>query len=123
MNIHLNKNSFASAFAGTLISVLFLTACQYTGRSVATPSEIPIRTLASEEGSKNDLGPADLRNGDFIFQQSTSRQSQAIREATGSDWTHVGLLFEEDGTWMVFEAGASVKWTPLADFKTRGKRE
>lgn len=64
---------------------------------------------------------AAYRDGDIIFHESQSAQSHAIREATGSRWSHVGVLFQERGRWMVFEAVQPVRLTPLNSFIQRGK--
>jgi len=64
-------------------------------------------------------GPA-YQDGDLIFQTSTSGQSKAIRLATGSEWTHVGVIFMQGGRPMVFEAVQPVKTTPLDKWIRRG---
>ena len=59
--------------------------------------------------------------GDIIFQTSNSSQSQAIQLATGSQWSHVGMLMQnEPGEWVVWEAVQPVKVTPVAAFIARG---
>jgi uncharacterized protein YycO len=67
--------------------------------------------------------PSDLqlRDGDIIFQTSLSSQSQAIQRATGSRWTHMGIILTHDGRQMVFEATDVVKFTPLNVWVKRGK--
>lgn len=62
-----------------------------------------------------------LKNGDIIFQSSQSRQCEAVKLATHSEYSHVGILFEEDGKWMVYEAVQPVKKTPLAEWIARGE--
>lgn len=63
-----------------------------------------------------------LRDGDLIFQRSKSAQGQAIKAASGSDYTHMGMIFiEPDGTPRVFEAVQPVKVTPLSKWIRRGK--
>jgi len=62
-----------------------------------------------------------LRAGDLIFQQSQSSQSEMVRALTGSRWTHMGVLFEENGKLFVFEAVSPVKLTPLAQWVQRGR--
>lgn len=61
------------------------------------------------------------QNGDLIFQESQSDQSKAIRESTNSRWSHVGILFSEQGKWFVAEAIQPVTVTPLRAFLARGK--
>ncbi|MFN8285550.1 MAG: YiiX family permuted papain-like enzyme [Chitinophagales bacterium] len=62
-----------------------------------------------------------LRNGDIIFQTSLSNQSMAVQLATHSKWSHMGLLFQQNGKWFVYEAGATVKSTPLEAWIKHGK--
>lgn len=61
-----------------------------------------------------------LRNGDIIFQSSTSGQSLAIQYATKSKYSHVGIIYEKEGEFMVYEAVQPVKITPLSDWITHG---
>jgi hypothetical protein len=85
--------------------------------------------------SANAIGkkpvPAMLRSllaeGDLVFIQSTTDQSRAIREATGSDWTHVGIAMRDarsaqvPAPWVVIEAARSVTATPIDSFLGRSK--
>jgi hypothetical protein len=64
-----------------------------------------------------------FKDGDFIFHKSQSAQSPALQEATGSPWTHVGLLFTEAGKWYVVEAVEPVKITAFEAFVNRGKNK
>jgi uncharacterized protein YycO len=72
------------------------------------------------------LGPgvsradAGLRDGDIIFHSSRSGQSAAIQRATHSPYSHVGLVLYRDGKPFVFEAIATVRYTPLANWVARG---
>jgi uncharacterized protein YycO len=61
-----------------------------------------------------------LRDGDIIFQTSRSAQSVAIQRATHSPYSHVGVIFHRDGKPFVFEALATVRYTPLASWTARG---
>lgn len=62
-----------------------------------------------------------IRDGDIIFQESLSRQSSALKIATKSRYTHVGIIFRMKGGWYVEEAVQPVRYTPLTDFIRRGK--
>ncbi len=64
-----------------------------------------------------------LKVGDIIFHKSQSQQAKAITEASGSEWTHVGILVASAGKWYVAEAIGPVKATPLQDFINRGKNK
>ncbi|MFP9112830.1 YiiX family permuted papain-like enzyme [Flavobacterium sp. RHBU_3] len=73
---------------------------------------------------KNHVVHADkLHNGDIIFQTSTSAQSKAIQLATHSEYSHCGVIYEDDGQWYVFEAVQPVKKTPLEDWIDRGQND
>jgi hypothetical protein len=61
------------------------------------------------------------KNGDIIFQTSKSSQSLAIQRATNSKYSHMGIVYLEEGHPFVFEAVEPVKLTPLRDWIARGK--
>jgi uncharacterized protein YycO len=61
-----------------------------------------------------------LRDGDIIFHTSRSAQSVAIQRATHSPYSHVGLVLYRNGKPFVFEAIATVRYTPLASWIARG---
>lgn len=61
-----------------------------------------------------------LREGDIIFQESRSDQSRAIQLATHSRYSHMGLLYQRNGRWLVYEAVQPVKLTPLDEWVARG---
>jgi uncharacterized protein YycO len=54
-----------------------------------------------------------LHDGDLIFQTSRSSQSLAIQRATGSVWSHMGMIEIRNGQPYVLEASATVRYTPL----------
>lgn len=62
-----------------------------------------------------------LRDGDIIFQTSQSSQSTAIQLATHSKYSHMGMIFFQNGKPYVFEAIRSVQYTPLDQWIDRGK--
>ncbi|HEX9603745.1 MAG TPA: peptidase, partial [Myxococcales bacterium] len=59
--------------------------------------------------------PASLRvrEGDLVFHRSRSAQSQAVALATGSAYTHMGVVLVSNGRLVVLEAVQPVKLTPL----------
>jgi len=61
-----------------------------------------------------------LRDGDIIFHTSHSAQSVAIQHATGSRYSHMGLVIHRDGKPFVLEASATVRRTPLDAWIARG---
>lgn len=60
-----------------------------------------------------------LQNGDIVFQSGVGQQAKAVIAATDSEWTHVGVVFQEQGQWWVLEAVQPVKVTKLNDFIKR----
>lgn len=68
------------------------------------------------------LPDVKIQNGDIIFQTSLSDQSQAIQLATHSKYSHMGIIYESEGAYFVYEAVQPVKLTPLADWIKRGEK-
>jgi uncharacterized protein YycO len=64
-----------------------------------------------------------LKDGDIIFQTSRSSQSQAIQLATHSKYSHMGVIFEKQSAWYVYEASARVQSTPLKAWIARGENQ
>ncbi|HLE11387.1 MAG: hypothetical protein A2504_17210 [Bdellovibrionales bacterium RIFOXYD12_FULL_39_22] len=70
------------------------------------------------------LGPLSfavcpLKNGDLIFIKSQSSQAKLLRLVTNSEWTHVGIVYKNDGRWQAIEAISPVKWSSLHSFIAR----
>ncbi|MDR3157978.1 MAG: YiiX family permuted papain-like enzyme [Zoogloeaceae bacterium] len=65
----------------------------------------------------------EIMEGDIIFQTSLSSQSRAIQLATKSRYSHMGIIFRENGEFHVFEAARTVRMTPLDEWIKRGKDE
>lgn len=61
-----------------------------------------------------------LREGDVVFTCSKLGQGSAIIAATGSPYTHCGIVFEKNGRLMVLEAVQPVGVISLEDFKAGG---
>lgn len=64
-----------------------------------------------------------LKSGDIIFQTSQSGQSKAIQLATGSEYSHMGIIYVECDQTFVYEAVQPVKSTPLKEWIARGKNQ
>jgi hypothetical protein len=62
-----------------------------------------------------------LLDGDLIFQDSQSAQCRAVQLATGSAYSHVGMIIAENGNVLVCEAVQPVKLTPFAEWIRRGR--
>ena len=63
----------------------------------------------------------NVRDGDVIFQTSRSSQSVAIQRAMHSRYSHMGIVFLRKGEPFVFEASATVRYTPLDKWVARGQ--
>ncbi|MBI3180723.1 MAG: hypothetical protein HYZ28_01125 [Myxococcales bacterium] len=63
-----------------------------------------------------------LQDGDLVFHQSRSRQSELVRIATGSAVTHVGVIFHSGGEPWVLEAVQPVSRTRLRAWINRGTK-
>ena len=63
---------------------------------------------------------AALKDGDIVFHTSRSAQSLAVQRATGSRYSHMGIVLMRGGKPYVFEAVQTVRYTPLAQWTARG---
>ena len=72
---------------------------------------LPLLLLVVGCSDKTRLPPVE--DGDVIFQTSRSSQSIAIQHATGSRFSHMGLVLMHNGHPQVLEASATVRYTPL----------
>lgn len=78
---------------------------------------IGIKKRLSQKAYKVEATASDsLKDGDIVFQISVDGQGEAIQLATKSVYTHVGVLFNIDGQWQVYEAVQPVKRTALSVF-------
>ncbi|PJZ68647.1 peptidoglycan peptidase [Leptospira perolatii] len=69
----------------------------------------------------SSLDPSILKEGDIIFHESLSKQSKALKLATKSRYTHIGILFRFGQELKVLEAVEPVRITELESFIARGK--
>lgn len=84
-------------FAGVAAA---LAAHQHTGTASAATYDAH---RAIPHLSAPDLG--QLQDGDIILVRGSSRNSRLILAAyPGQQWSHVGLLYQNKGTWMVVHA-------------------
>jgi len=60
------------------------------------------------------------RNGDLIFQVSASSQSRAIQLATGSKYSHMGIVYLDEQEPVVLEAVGPVRILPLEQWIAQG---
>jgi len=57
--------------------------------------------------------PSDIRPGDIVFQDMASSQSNAVKIATKSKYSHVGIVVSKDGQLYVYEGVQPVQLTPV----------
>ncbi|MCB1681074.1 MAG: peptidoglycan peptidase [Rhodospirillales bacterium] len=63
-----------------------------------------------------------LRDGDLVFETTSTNQTWAIWLATGSFYTHMGIIrMGANNTPYVIEAAGPVRETPLRDWMARGR--
>ena len=91
-------------------------------------SNIKIASAMSQGRLPPEELPAEVTvaytEGDIIFIQSQTAQAKALREATRSVWTHVGIIVKnKSNKWAVAEAIGPLKVTPIADFIGRSKNK
>lgn len=65
---------------------------------------------------------SSIQNGDIIFHTSKSNQSKAIQAATGSKYSHMGIIYKKGEKYFVFEAIQPVTLTPLDKWIARGEQ-
>ncbi|TGL56948.1 YiiX family permuted papain-like enzyme [Leptospira jelokensis] len=70
--------------------------------------------------SGKSIETSKLQEGDIIFHESKSEQATAIKLATKSRYTHVGIIFKYGNEFKVLEAIEPVKITDLDSFIKRG---
>lgn len=108
----------SKAAIGVLVSILVLAiACNNRvprEERANSSSSTPIKSMKSavEQG---------LRDGDIIFQESTSNQSDMVRALTRSRWTHMGVVFKAANQTFVLEAVNPVRMTLLQTWVSRGR--
>lgn len=82
-------------------------------------------TSASSSGYKfkwdqNKKHSISLLDGDIVFQSSSSRQCEAVKQVTKSEYSHCGIVFIEGGEYYVYEAVQPVKRTKLSQWAKQG---
>lgn len=93
-----------------------------TMKPLLTSILVLLSALAGRSLFSQDRGDAsDWKEGDIVFQLSKSEQSPLIQYATGSPWSHCGIVVEKNGQFYVLEASNVVKLTPIDTWCKRGR--
>jgi len=78
---------------------------------------------SNRSSDKDKKGAAQtIENGDIIFQVSKSGQSKAIQLATNSRYSHMGIIYRDNGQYFVYEAVEPDTLTPLKEWIDRGEK-
>lgn len=62
-----------------------------------------------------------INEGDLVFQAFDTSQGRAIKKATVSNYSHVGIVIYRKGLPYVFEASSKVRYTPLDEWTAKGE--
>ena len=79
-------------------------------------------TQSKKPGTDKKGAAQTIENGDIIFQVSKSGQSKAIQLATNSRYSHMGIIYQDNGQYFVYEAVEPVTLTPLKEWIDRGEK-
>lgn len=82
---------------------------------------LPFSPMLVELMSATTKATKNVREGDVIFQTSSSEQSPLIKLATRSVITHCGIIVMKSGKPYVLETLRILQLTPLDKFIARGK--
>lgn len=94
------------AFAVTTVAALAWWASGASGRALA---------------EREDSWGEPIRAGDLVFQDlACGERCELIRSVTDSPYSHVGVVVEDEGVRMVWEALAPVGPVPLSEWVRRG---
>jgi hypothetical protein len=63
----------------------------------------------------------DFQEGDILFQAMNTSQSLALVMATGSEFTHCGIVFKSGDKFYVYEAVGATVMTPIEKFIERSQ--
>lgn len=100
-----------------LLAALLLICCRSSPRADVHP------TLIAPSATTPPTSSNLLRDGDLIFQESTSRQNEMVAALTNSRWTHMGVIFFDPAGPVVLEAASPVRRTPLPTWIARGREQ
>lgn len=78
------------------------------------------KQIVSFYNSKENKTKSTYLEGDIIFQSSNSNQCKAVKLATHSEYSHVGMITYIEGKPFVLEAVEPVRTTPLTDWIAHG---
>lgn len=74
-------------------------------------------------GCRKQIETDMLKDGDVIFQNKKSRNSELIAVLTAPKFNHMGILLSENGKWYVLEAAQPVELTPILSWINSGEKD
>lgn len=113
---------FWQYYAGILLLfpfATFISGCDLRNDSGKTKLNVVAETQIGST-KVEDFISDDFNTGDIVFQESTSSQAKYIKKATGSRYTHCGIIVQINGEPYVLEAVSTVTLTPFEEWKNRG---
>jgi Permuted papain-like amidase enzyme, YaeF/YiiX, C92 family len=98
-----------------------LAACVLLGLTLLLYSATSASS-AQFEGKVHNIKKSgvSLLDGDIVFQSTSSRQCEAVKQVTKSEYSHCGIVFIEGGEYYVYEAVQPVKRTKLSQWIKQG---
>jgi len=95
---------------------LLIVVVSMLGLAISYPEATQEKTLKTSNKQKN------FKTGDLVFQDSESSQSKAIKLATQSQFSHVGVIIMEGEKPFVLEAVEPVRIISFEQWKNNGSK-
>jgi hypothetical protein len=73
-------------------------------------------------GSRKHIDADILKDGDIIFQNKKSKNSELMTVLTAPKFNHLGILVSRNGKWYVLEASQPVELTPVSSWINSGEK-
>ncbi len=102
-----------------LIFSVFFIALMSSCATVTQSNE----AISSKKIAKKNGTTEVYKAGDIVFHSSNSQQCEAVKAATGSEWSHCGIVLPRNGKLMVLEAVQPVQWEEIDAWKKRGEKD
>lgn len=71
-------------------------------------------------GGRKQINTDMLKDGDIIFQNKKSKNSELLNILTSPEYNHMGVLTSRNGKWYVLEAAQPVELTPVSSWINSG---
>lgn len=114
------EDKWVKSIVGCVVAILFVlgaSSCKRATEFFSTQAESE-HSFSTENDNEQSSG---LREGDVVFQISQSNQSPFVISATGTEWSHCGIIVDKDRRKYVLEASNTVRLTPYSQWVAKGK--